>query len=206
MHVMDKSFSNIKLNKKIKNSCQVLIISPGKGIYDYKVNNKIEIGQIVTVPLRKKFYQGIVLDRGTRGFPNSKLKDITEVHQSIVIPSELLSFCLWLSSWYMSDKSQVFKMVFPSATFLNAIKNTNILQFNKDSKSNTTKLGDKVIEYIKNNKNLSITECSKQTNVSYSVIKKLIKDDILIYKNINDFKTQTIKKEKFPKALMNEVE
>ena len=199
MHVMDKSFSNMKLNKKIKNSCQVLIISPGKGIYDYKVNNKIEIGQIVTVPLRKKFYHGIVLDRGTRGFPNSKLKDITEVHHSIVIPSELLSFCLWLSSWYMSDKSQVFKMVVPSATFLNAIKNTNILQFNKDSKSNTTKLGDKVIEYIKNNKNLSITDCSKQTNVSYSVIKKLIKDDILIYKNINDFKTQTIKKEKFPK-------
>ena len=74
MHVMDKFFSNMKLNKKIKNSCQVLIISPGKGIYDYKVNNKIEIGQIVTVPLRKKFYQGIVLDRGTRGFPVSKLK------------------------------------------------------------------------------------------------------------------------------------
>ena len=62
MHVMDKSFSNIKLNKKIKNSCQVLIISPGKGIYDYKVNNKIEIGQIVTVPLRKKFLGATIIN------------------------------------------------------------------------------------------------------------------------------------------------
>ena len=199
MCAMDKSFLNIKPNKKIKNSCQVLIISPGKGVYDYRVSGNIEIGQIVSVPLRRKVYQGIVFGRGTRGFPGSKLKDITEVHYSIVISSELLSFCLWLSSWYLSEKSQVFKMVISSATFLNAIKNKTILQFNKDYESKTTILGDKVIEYLKNNKGLSISECSKQTNVSYSVIKKLIKDDIILTKNINEFKTQTIKKEKIPK-------
>ena len=90
-------------------------------------------------------------------------------------------------------------MVISSATFLNAIKNKTILQFNKDYESKTTILGDKVIEYLKNNKGLSISECSKQTNVSYSVIKKLIKDDIILTKNINEFKTQTIKKEKIPK-------
>ena len=74
MCAMDKSLLNIKPNKKIKNSCQVLIISPGKGVYDYRVSGNIEIGQIVSVPLRRKVYQGIVLGRGTRGFPGSKLK------------------------------------------------------------------------------------------------------------------------------------
>ena len=79
MYVMDKPITNTKLNKNVKNSCQVLLISPGKGIYDYRVNYNIEIGQIVSVPLRNKIYQGIVLGEGSKSFPESKLKDITKI-------------------------------------------------------------------------------------------------------------------------------
>jgi primosomal protein N' (replication factor Y) len=195
---MEKSFSNMEKNNKIKNSCQVFLIYPGKGIYDYGVKDNIEIGQVVSVPLRKKVYQGIVFGEGTKDFPISKLKDIIEVHSSIAISPELLNFCNWLSNWYMSEKSQVLKMVIPTAKFLNPVKKKKILEFNNKSDIQTTFLGDKVIEYVRNN-NSTISECSAAINVSYSVIKKLIKDNVLLTKNINDIEIQNIKNEKTPK-------
>ena len=81
------------------------------------------------------------------------MKNIIEVHNSFIFSNELLSFCHWLTNWYISEKSQVFKMVIPSASFLKPVKSKKFLEFNNKSKSKTTILGDKVINYIKNNSN-----------------------------------------------------
>ena len=48
------------LDIQIKNSCQVIIISPGKGVYDYRVKGVVNIGQVVSVPLRKNIYLGLI--------------------------------------------------------------------------------------------------------------------------------------------------
>ena len=199
MYVMNKSFFNIKFKKKIKNSCQVLLLSPGKGVYDYRIDNALEPGEIVSVPLRKRIYQGIVLAEGTLGFPTSKLKDIIEVHNSTKISYELLYFCNWLSNWYISDISNVLKMVIPSSAFLYPVKNKKILIFNKDSDVKTTKLGKKVVNYIKKKDNLTLSECSKALNISLSVINKLIRENVLFLKDINDTEILKIKKENIPK-------
>ena len=50
MYDMNKPFLNISSNKKINVSCQVLLIYPGKGTYDYRMKNSLEIGQLVSVP------------------------------------------------------------------------------------------------------------------------------------------------------------
>ena len=196
MYDMNKPFLNISSNKKINVSCQVLLIYPGKGTYDYRIKNSLEIGQLVSVPLRKSIYLGIVIGEGTKGFPRSKLKNIIEVHNSFIFSNELLSFCHWLTNWYISEKSQVFKMVIPSASFLKPVKSKKFLEFNNKSKSKTTILGDKVINYIKNNSNLSVSECCKELNVSNSVINKLIKDNVLLIKNIDEYKTKNNKTKK----------
>ena len=196
MYDMNKPFLNISSNKKINVSCQVLLIYPGKGTYDYRIKNSLEIGQLVSVPLRKSIYLGIVIGEGTKGFPRSKLKNIIEVHNSFIFSNELLSFCHWLTNWYISEKSQVFKMVIPSASFIKPVKSKKFLEFNNKSKSKTTILGDKVINYIKNNSNLSVSECCKELNVSNSVINKLIKDNVLLIKNVDEYKTKNNKTKK----------
>ena len=196
MYDMNKPFLNISSNKKINVSCQVLLIYPGKGTYDYRIKNSLEIGQLVSVPLRKSIYLGIVIGEGTKGFPRSKLKNIIEVHNSFIFSNELLSFCHWLTNWYISEKSQVFKMVIPSVSFLKPVKSKKFLEFNNKSKSKTTILGDKVINYIKNNSNLSVSECCKELNVSNSVINKLIKDNVLLIKNVDEYKTKNNKTKK----------
>ena len=196
MYNMKTPFLNLVSNKKIHVSCQVLLIYPGKGTYDYRIKNSLGIGQLVSVPLRKSIYLGIVIGEGTKGFPSSKLKDIIEVHNSFIFSNELLSFCHWLTNWYISEISQVFKMVIPSASFLKPVKSKKFLEFNNKSKFKTTKLGDKVINYIKNNSNLSLSECCKVLNVSNSVINKLIKDNVLLIKNVDDYKTKNNKTKK----------
>ena len=196
MYDMNKPFLNISSNKKINVSCQVLLIYPGKGTYDYRIKNSLEIGQLVSVPLRKSIYLGIVIGEGTKGFPRSKLKNIIEVHNSFIFSNELLSFCHWLTNWYISEKSQVFKMVIPAASFIKPVKSKKFLEFNNKSKSKTTILGDKVINYIKNNSNLSVSECCKALNVSNSVINKLIKDNVLLIKNVDEYKTKNNKTKK----------
>ena len=196
MYNMKTPFLNLVSNKKINVSCQVLLIFPGKGIYDYRIKNSLEIGQLVSVPLRKSTYLGIIIGEGTQGFPSSKLKDIIEVHNFFIFSNELLSFCHWLTNWYISEISQVFKMVIPSSSFLKPVKSKKFLEFNKKSKSKTTILGDKVINYIKNNSNLSVSECCKALNVSNSVINKLIKDNVLLIKNVDDNKIKNHKTKK----------
>lgn len=195
MYAMNKFISNMKIKSKIKNSCKVLLLSPGKGIYDYKLTYALELGQIVSVPLRKNIYHGVVLGEGTRGFPASKLKDIIEVHSSYIISGELLNFCNWLSNWYICDISHVLKMVIPSSSFLLPINTKKVLRFNKHSNSKTTNLGKRVVEYVKNNIDLTSSECCKELNISNSVINKLIKDNILSKEDISDNEIQKIKNE-----------
>ena len=87
-------------------------------------------------------------------------------------------------------------MVIPSASFLKPVKSKKFLEFNNKSKSKTTILGEKVINYIKNNSNLLVSECCKELNVSNSVINKLIKDNVLLIKNVDDHKTKNNKTKK----------
>jgi hypothetical protein len=42
MNFKDKAIFINNANIQIKNSCQVIIVSPGKGIYDYKVNDTVK--------------------------------------------------------------------------------------------------------------------------------------------------------------------
>ena len=88
MNFKDKAIFIKNTNMQIKNSCQVAIISPGKGIYDYKVNDTVKIGQIVSVPLRNNIYMGVVIAKGSNNFPKNKLK----VHATHQISSRLRVF------------------------------------------------------------------------------------------------------------------
>ena len=133
MNFKDKAIFIKNADIQIKNSCQVIIISPGKGVFDYKVNSVVNIGQVVSVPLRKKIYIGIIIDKGSNNFPPYKLKDIIELYKLPLLPIEILNFCFWMSDWYMSDASHVLKMVIPTLNFIIPIKSKQVLKINNKS-------------------------------------------------------------------------
>ncbi len=206
MNSKDKAIFIKNADKQLKNSCQVIIISPGKGIYDYKIKGSIDIGQVVSVPLRKNIYLGIVIAKGSNNFPQYKLKDIIEIYKLSLISSELLNFCYWLSDWYMCDISQVLKMVIPAVNFISPVKDRAILKINNKSNIATTVLGKKVLEHLKKNPSLTLSECSREVKVSYGVIKKLIFDQVLVIDSDNEIKHNKIIKENTPKLNQHQLE
>ena len=190
MNFKDKPIFINNANIQIKNSCQVIIISPGKGIYDYKVNDTVKIGQIVSVPLRNNIYMGVVIAKGSNNFPKNKLKNIIEIYKFPELSKELINFCYWLSDWYMSDISHVLKMVIPAINFISPIKYKQILKVNDKSIVTPTFLGKKVVEFLKKNPGLTLKECSAEVNVSAGVIKKLILDQVLFIKDEDKNETE----------------
>jgi len=198
MNFKDKEIFIKNANIQIKNSCQVIIITPGKGVYDYKIKGDVKIGQIVSVPLRKKIYTGVIIAKGSNNFPKNKLKDIIEVYKLPLLPIEIINFCFWLSDWYMSDISHVLKMVIPAINFISPIKTKQILEVNKKSIVTPTFLGKKVVEFLKKKPGLTVKECSAEVDVSAGVIKKLILDQVLFIKYEDKKEHNEVLKENIP--------
>ena len=198
MNFKDKAIFINNANIQIKNSCQVIIIAPGKGIYDYKIKETVKIGQIVSVPLRNNIYMGVIIAKGSNNFPKNKLKDIIEIYKLPVLSKELINFCCWLSDWYMSDISHVLKMVIPAINFISPIKTKQILEVNKKSIVTPTFLGKKVVEFLKKKPGLTVKECSAEVDVSAGVIKKLILDQVLFIKYEDKTEHNEVLKENIP--------
>jgi primosomal protein N' (replication factor Y) len=206
MNFKDKAIFIKNADIQIKNSCQVIIISPGKGVFDYKVNGVVNIGQVVSVPLRKKIYIGIIIAKGSNNFPPYKLKDIIELYKLPLLPIEILNFCFWMSDWYMSDASHVLKMVIPTLNFIIPIKSKQVLKINNKSIVSPTILGEKVLQYLKKTPGLTIKECSKEVKVSDGVIKKLILDQVLFIDDENQKQYKKIIKENIPKLNQHQLD
>jgi len=175
-------------------------------VYDYKVKGDENIGQVVSVPLRKKIYLGVIIAKGSNNFPEHKLKDIIEVYKLPLLPIEILNFCLWLSEWYMSDISYVLKMVIPALNFTSPIKARQILKINNKSIISPTVLGKKVLQYLKKNPGQTIKECSKEVKVSDGVIKKLILDKVLFLDDENKIKYKNNIKENIPQLNQHQLD
>tara|TARA_B100000686_G_scaffold265830_1_gene280398 strand:+ start:10621 stop:12753 length:2133 start_codon:yes stop_codon:yes gene_type:complete len=159
-----------------------LLLNPGKGIFDYIVDKRILIGQIVYVPLRNKYYYGIVIGKGSNKLDAKKLKPISEIKNVPPISIELLNFCHWLSEWCMYDISLVTRMIIPSFNFLKSVKNKLVLFHNEKNINSMTNLGHKTFKYIKEKPGLTISDYCKELNISKVVIKKLIKDGNILSK------------------------
>ncbi len=158
------------------------MLNPGKGIFDYIVDKRILIGQIVYVPLRNKYYYGIVIGKGSNKLDAKKLKPISEIKNVPPISIELLNFCHWLSEWCMYDISLVTRMIIPSFNFLKSVKNKLVLFHNEKNINSMTNLGHKTFKYIKEKPGLTISDYCKELNISKVVIKKLIKDGNILSK------------------------
>ena len=97
-------------------------------------------------------------------------------------------------------------MVIPAKNFISPVKDKAILKINNKSNIVTTVLGKKVLEHLKNNPNLSLSECSREVKVSYGVIKKLIFDQVLVIDSDNEIKYNKIIKENIPKLNQHQLD
>jgi Primosomal protein N'' (replication factor Y) - superfamily II helicase len=160
------------------------LLNPGKGIFDYSIENKISVGKLVYVPLKNNFFYGVVIGKGSNSLDSKKLKPATVLENIPSLSIEILEFCNWLSEWCMQDNSLVTRLVVPSLDYLKPIKNKYVLYVNKTKTDEMSKLGLETYKYIKENPYLSLADYCKILNVSRSVINNLIKNKNILIKEI----------------------
>jgi len=78
----------------------------------YDTNLKLQVGDLVSVPLRNKIQHGIVVQTGTQrdvGY----LKSVKELVATAFISPALLSFYRWLAEYYLASLGDVLRLAFP---------------------------------------------------------------------------------------------
>ena len=78
----------------------------------YDTDLKLQVGDLVSVPLRNKIQHGIVVQTGTQrdvGY----LKPVKELVAAAFISPALLSFYRWLAEYYLASLGDVLRLAFP---------------------------------------------------------------------------------------------
>lgn len=79
----------------------------------YDTDLKLQVGDLVAVPLRNKIQHGIVVQTGTQrdvGY----LKPVKELVAAAFISPALLSFYRWLAEYYLASLGDVLRVAFPA--------------------------------------------------------------------------------------------
>lgn len=94
------------------NQVAVLLPLPVEGAYDYRVpeDTKLAVGDIVEVPLGRRFETGVVWGAGTSDVDPAKIKEIVHRLDLPSLPLALLTFIDWVAEYTLQLKGVVLRM------------------------------------------------------------------------------------------------
>jgi primosomal protein N' (replication factor Y) len=160
---------------------------------DYKIpenlQNKVNIGNLVEVPIRGIFKKAYIYDLKDKSDVN-KILPIKRLILKEALSKQLLELAVWMSKYYSCNLSKVLKLMIPSAIRDEVdIKSKIYLSVNKSKKelleiiSKTLKKSPKqafvLTEFLKIKKGIFLQDFLKNKNITKSPIDTLIKKNIL---------------------------
>ena len=164
--------------------------------YDYSISDSLDVklGDFVKVPFRNREIMGIIWDKSLEGIEESKLKEVIEYYPTYKLSNNVINFIKFFSRYNYTFLGRVLKLFIPHSYLIE--KNKTLLKY-KVNNENTNKITKtKARKSVLNlfevgNKILSSSEIIEKANVSYSVIKKLIEENILIEASAKDLENLT---------------
>jgi len=95
----------------------VLLQLPVEGAYDYRVPEDItvSVGDLVEVPLGRRFDIGVVWGAGDGDLDEAKIKDVVHRLDLPRLPRALLSFIDWVADYTIQPRGVVLRMAMRSA-------------------------------------------------------------------------------------------
>jgi len=88
------------------------IIRPNSSHFTYSSDQRLKIGQIVSVEIGKKNAVGIVIRKVNK--PEFETKPISLVIEVCPIPSELINLSIWMSEYYETPLATVLQTILPA--------------------------------------------------------------------------------------------
>ena len=154
------------------------------GVLDYASDEDLPIGQMVVVPLGKRYIPGIVLGRADQN-PNDKLADhklkrIKSISDLPPLSAALIQFMEQTAQWTLAPDGAVLKMAIPSADALHP--QTAQLAWQVAARSDDVKITEKrqkVLAALHDLPPMTTTEAALFTGVSTSTISAMGKAGLL---------------------------
>ena len=183
----------------------VLLATNAPKAYDYSIPESLnlEIGDIVRVPFRNRELIGIAWEESTERFDESKLKEIIQDYPPYRLSNQTIDFIKFFSRYNFVPLGRALKLFIPQDYLVEKKKSikTYKLDHNSIEAIKKTSARSKVIDLMRGDEIfLSASEISKETNVAYSVVKKLITNGILIE---GEYASQKIFKKKLYKGKLD---
>ena len=180
----------------------------------------IKEGMLVEVPLRGRLKKGFVISLKSHTTINKTLK-INRLISKEVISKDIFKLAFWMSKYYCTSLSKIFKFIIPSS-IRNEInpKYCIYISSNKTKKELIKILQDllvskkslkqtKAIEFLlKVKKGILLTDLLSKTNLTRSPIDSLVRKKVFISKKVLADETDILKNAEFfqtkPKKLNND--
>ena len=160
----------------------VIFTNPKLPVLDYRtLDENIEIGSLVEVPLGSKVVIGIVWSAGDTKFDHTRLKQIIGTVNNIKLRSEFISFLKRAHAYTLSPIQSFLKMAVQSLQFHKDQKMPIAYKLNHSDYFQITPRQKELVKYIKEQpaETAQYSKIKKDLGVSLSVVKSLEKKGVL---------------------------
>jgi len=160
----------------------VIFTNPKLPVLDYStLDDNIEIGSLVEVPLGSKVVIGVVWSAGDTKFDHSRLKQIIGTINNIKLEPEFISFLKRAHAYTLSPIQSFLKMAVQSLNFHKDQKVSISYKLNNSDYFQITQRQKELVTYIKEQPQsiAQYNKIKKDLGISFSVIKSLEKKGVL---------------------------
>ena len=161
---------------------KVLIPNVINNGYDYRLTESATIGDFVRVTVMNRQYIGVIVGVGDSNLEPSKIKPIIEKCNIGHMSQSDLDWIYKMSQWTLMAPGAVLRLIINVPDAFNSPKYEQLYTYNNDNNAKITENQQRVIDAFQSNDNdaMSVSDIMNIAHVSQSVIKTMIKNNVLI--------------------------
>jgi primosomal protein N' (replication factor Y) len=182
--IIEKMKKNKYFMIMFKNGDIVKVLIPNviNNGYDYRLTESAAIGDFVRVTVMNRQYVGVIVGAGDSNLETSKIKPIIEKCNIGHMSQSDIDWIYKMSEWTLMAPGAVLRLIINVPDAFNPPKYEQLYTYNMDNNAKITENQQKVIDAFQSNDNdaMSINDIMNIAHVSQSVIKTMIKNNVLI--------------------------
>ena len=158
--------------------------------YDYRLCCDAEIGAFVRVTVMNRQYIGVIVGAGDSNLDESKIKSVLGICNMGKMSRSDLDWVYKMSEWTLMAPGAVLRLIINVPDAFDAPKTEQLYVFNFDSTAKMTDARQAVADAFESNDNeaMSVNDIMNIAHVSNSVVKTMIKNEILTATNVREIK------------------
>ncbi|MDC0093418.1 primosomal protein N' [Alphaproteobacteria bacterium] len=170
----------------------VLLIGAFNDPFDYLIEesiNEVSLGQIVLAPLAQRKVVGIIVGEGSKTISKNKLRTLIDIYDINPIPLPSIELINFLANWNCAYKGMVLKMVLTPLEAVTSLRYHKIYKYNLEEGILIESIDNRKIRskrklvldnLIHSDKEIYEDDLIKETGVSKSILKDMVKNSLII--------------------------